>query len=283
MAIEFLTPPDLAALDACLILDASYYLDGGTAKARRQFAHGAIPGAKFWDINACADPHSTLPHMFAPDHVFAHFWAGTGWERGQPICVYDQLGLFSAPRLAWELSKRGVEDPIYLLAGGLPAWEAAGLATVPGTQVVAPAPPKTATPLPKPLRDVCPMSSIVEHLSLDPNLQIVDARPPGRFQGMDPEPRPGLRGGHIPGSLNLPYNAVVEEGRFSQTFDLGGVDLRRPLITTCGSGITAAGLALALERRGAASVRVFDGSWAQWGDPAAMTPIATGPAPVLAI
>ncbi len=114
MVVEFLTPHDLSDLDDCLILDASYYLNGGTEKACSLYAQGAILGAKFWDINACADPHSTLPHMFPSDPVFAHFWAGTGWKQGQPICIYDQHGLFSAPRLAWELNKRRVQDEIFL-------------------------------------------------------------------------------------------------------------------------------------------------------------------------
>ena len=275
---SFLTPHELAALYGCLILNASYYLDGGAGKARSQFMQNAIDGAKFWDIDACSDPHSTLPHMLAPDHVFKHFWASTNWTKGQPICVYDQLGLFSAPRLAWELSKRQVPAEIYLLAGGLPAWESAQLETSPGVQIIEPiAANHERWEGCSPITNSYSMSGILSDLARNQtkNFQIIDARSPGRFYGVDSEPRPGLRSGHIPGSLNLPYTSVVENGQFSENFELNGIELNHRLITTCGSGITAAGLALALENRGAINVHVFDGSWAQWGDPAAMTPIST--------
>jgi len=255
----------------------SYYLDGGIEKAKAVFAETAIPGAQFWDVNACADPFSTLPHMLAPEIIFAHYLTGSGWRAGQPICVYDQQGLFSAPRLAWELSHREV-GTVYLLQGGLPAWEAAGLPLERGSQEVLPAKPNPALWWQDAFLNVVDLSEVMDELLFDGAYpaQIVDARAPGRFQGTEPEPRPGLRSGHIPGALNLPYSSVVKDGRFTYDFDLGGVDLSSRLITTCGSGITAAGLALALEARGAEHVSVYDGSWTQWGDPAAMTPFVAG-------
>ncbi len=278
MPITFIAPHDLAAQEDWLILDASYYLDGGTDKAEAVFAETALPGAQFWNINACAEPHSTLPHMLAPELIFAHFLTGSGWQVGQPICIYDQQGLFSAPRLAWEFAKRDVEAPIHILQGGLPAWTAAGLATAPGSKHVQPQAPNPSLWWQEAFLSSYSLSEVFDELLIGPDqgAQIVDARAPGRFEGTEPEPRAGLRSGHIPGSFNIPYSSVVQNGKFAEDFDLRGVDLGKPIITTCGSGITAAGLALALELRGAEHISVYDGSWTEWGDPRSMTPVEAG-------
>lgn len=281
MPIQFISAEDLSKQSDWLILDASYYLDGGTEKAEATFNEAAIPGAKFWNINACAEPHSTLPHMLAPELIFAHFLTGSGWQAGQPICIYDQQGLFSAPRLAWEFAKRDVEAEIHILQGGLPTWSAAGLATMPGTQIVAPTTPDPMLWWQEAFVSAYTLSEVFDELLIGQEhggAQIVDARSPGRFAGTEPEPRAGLRSGHIPGSINIPYSSVVKDGQFADDFDLKGLDLSRPIITTCGSGITAAGLALALEMRGAEQISVYDGSWTEWGDPRSMTPVALGTA-----
>ena len=285
MTVQFITAQDLAqhlAQDLTqhrdwLILDASYYLKGGVEKAEESFKQAAIPGAKFWNINACADPHSQLPHMLAPELIFAHFLTGSQWQAGQPICIYDQQGLFSAPRLAWEFLKREVGADIYLLQGGLPAWQNAGLDTVPGAVVVEPKTPDPSLWWQDAFVASYAINEVFDELQFDPSVaaQIVDARPPGRFAGTEPEPRAGLRSGHIPGSINLPNTSVIKDGKFADDFDLRGLNLAMPIITTCGSGITAAGLALALEGRGAEHVVVYDGSWTQWGDPCSMTPVIT--------
>ncbi len=276
MPVTFLSPQELSIIDNCLILDATYYIKGGTEKAKERFTERSIPHSSFWDINSCADPHYRLPHMLAPEIIFAHFLAGSRWKNKQPICIYDQIGLFSAPRLAWEFCKREVDADIYLLAGGLPSWEAAGLPLTPGSKIIEPSTPNPDLWWQDSFVASYNLSEVFDELRIDPkhSAQIVDARSPGRFNGSEPEPREGLRGGHIPGSVNLPFSTVVKDGQFTDDFDLNGVDLSRPIVTTCGSGITAAGLALALEARGAEHVMVYDGSWSQWGDPAAMTPIS---------
>ena len=275
MPVQFITAQDLTEQKDWLILDASYYLSGGAGQAEERYRQAAIPGAKFWNIDECADPFSRLPHMKAQAHRVAHFLGGAGF-RGQPICVYDQQGLFSAPRLAWELSLH-LQDGIYLLTGGLPSWQASGLELAGGSCVVAPA-QVGKTPLPALVPQVAgAVASIADLIDATRSLgQIADARSPGRFAGTETEPRPGLRSGHIPGSVNIPYSSLIKNGAFADDFPLGGLDLRKPLITSCGSGITAAGLALALKLRGAEQVRVYDGSWAEWGDPQSLTPVATG-------
>lgn len=277
MNVKFITPQDLALRiengEGTLILDASYYLDDGTQKARQVYGETAIPGAKFWDIDACADPFSTLPHMLAPATVFAAYLAGSGHAQGRAICVYDQAGLFSAPRLAWELSSYGL-DQISLLAGGLPAWQAAGLETAGGTHIVEPKEKTKDIALPS-TRRAMSQDQVMAAINRRSH-QIVDARPAGRFAGTHAEPRAHLRPGHMRTAVNLPYANVVQDGVFSDSFDLKGLDLKKPIITTCGSGITAAGLCLALRARGATNVSVYDGSWAQWGDPRSMAPIVSG-------
>ena len=278
MAIKFITAQELAENTDWLVLDASYYLDGGARKGEDHYQQRAIPNAKFWNIDACADPFSSLPHMRAPELIFAHFLAGAHWKRDQAICIYDQQGLFSAPRLAWEFLKREVQAPLYLLQGGLPAWIAAQLPTPPGTNLITPQTPDLDLWWQEAFLADYTLAEVFDEILLDPAYaaQIVDARSPGRFAGVEPEPRAGLRPGHIPGALNIPYSSLIKDGKFRDDFDLKGLDLDRPIITTCGSGITAAGLALALEARGGEYVSVYDGSWVQWGDPRSMTPVLTG-------
>ena len=275
MAITFLSPADLALRiekgEGTLILDASYFLDGGIAPAEAAYQEAAIPGAKFWDIDACADPHSSLPHMLAPASLFAAYLNGAGHSMGRSVCVYDQLGLFSAPRLAWELASYGL-DQISILTGGLPAWRAADLPTEPGTEIVTPKAKRKDIALPS-ARRAMTLDQVMTAINRRSH-QIVDARPAARFDGSQPEARAHLRRGHMHTAISLPYASVVSDGQFSTTFDLAGVDLKKPIITTCGSGITAAGLCLALRARGATNVSVYDGSWVQWADPALMTPIA---------
>ena len=277
MPIQFITAQDLAkhlaGQNDWLILDASYYLDGGAAKGEALYQQKAIPGAKFWDIDACGDPFSTLPHMLGPSSIFATYLEAFGYEPGQSICIYDQQGLFSSPRLAWEFAARGFDDFVHILEGGLPAWQQKGFPIGEGSTTADLTPAEAmvsgiASP------SVASLDEVLD--AIDRGLQIADARSPGRFAGTEPDPRPGLRSGHIPGSVNIPYSTIVRHGRFINDFDLAGLDLSKPIITTCGSGITAAGLALALEMRGAEQVSLYDGSWAEWGDQRSMTPVEIG-------
>lgn len=246
-------------------VDATWHLPTTGRLAAEEYLAGHIPGAVFFDIDGITDPASGLPHMLPPPEVFSSRMRRLGIGDGQTVVVYDAYGLFSAPRAWWTFKVMGVKD-VKILDGGLPAWVAAG-------HMLAEGPTRrterhfTARMDHTAVRDFAAVKAALDAGTA----QVVDARPAGRFRGDDPEPRPGLKAGHMPGAVNLPFGELVEDGRLKDpaairaAFAARGVDLDKPVITTCGSGVTAAMLTLALETVGARTVTLYDGSWAEWG------------------
>ncbi|MFL1874228.1 3-mercaptopyruvate sulfurtransferase [Hansschlegelia beijingensis] len=258
-------------------VDGSWYLPDAGRDGAAEFRERHIPGAAFFDINAVADLSSGLPHMLPSPEVFAEAVGGLGIGTGSTVVAYDGAGLFAAARVWWTFRAMGV-DKVYVLDGGLPKWLAEGRPVETG--------PSSRQPRPFAARfdqtAVKSADQIADALQAQ-SVQILDARSGPRFRGEAPEPRPGLASGHIPGSLNLPFQEVLgadgrlrDETELRAAFEKAGVDLGRPVVTTCGSGVTAAILALALESVGARAAGLYDGSWAEWG--AGGRPVETGPA-----
>lgn len=248
------------------ILDASWYLPdtGRTPRAEYNAAH--IPGARFFDIDEISDQRSALPHMAPPVEKFMSRLRAMGVGDGHQVVIYDGAGLFSAARVWWTFRLMGKTD-VAVLDGGFPKWRAEG-------REIEDLPPvvkdrhMTVSRQNQLVKDV----TQVAHSSKLREAEILDARSAARFKGEAPEPRPGLRSGHIPGSKNVPFSTLLNpDGTMKSvpdlraTFQAAGVDLAKPAITTCGSGVTAAVLSLALERIGHRNHSLYDGSWAEWG------------------
>ncbi|HEX8472206.1 MAG TPA: 3-mercaptopyruvate sulfurtransferase [Brevundimonas sp.] len=255
------------------IIDGSWHLDGRDAAA--EHLAGRIPGAVRFDLEAVSDHSTDLPHMLPTPEAFAEAVGALGVSEGDTVVIYDSVGLFSAPRVWWTFRLMGAKN-VRVLDGGLPQWLAEERAIESGP--VAAATPARFTPTPR-TRDVADLTAILSALTGD--AQIVDARPAARFNGEAPEPRAGLRSGHMPGALNLPSKSLLtEDGRLRRGDDLSarfaevGLDLDGPIITSCGSGVTAAILTLALAELGRDSA-LYDGSWAEWGG-RTDTPVALG-------
>lgn len=247
------------------VIDASWYLPAQGRDARAEYDAGHIPRAVFFDHDLVVEPGSDLPHTMPSPQVFATFAASMGISRDDTIVVYDGPGFFSAPRAWWMFRTMGAEK-VYVLEGGIDGWKKEG-------RFVTDQPTKIASCLfdvrfnPRRVASLAEMREIVEK----GGRQIADARPPGRFAGKDPEPRPGVRGGHMPGAHNVPALALSKDGKLlpaedlKQAFAAAGVDLNEPVVTSCGSGVTAAVVALALETLGHRDVKLYDGSWTEWG------------------
>ena len=248
------------------VVDGSWHMPQLNRDARGEFAAAHIPGAVFFDIDAIADHSTDLPHMLPDAGAFASAVGALGIGRGDRVVVYDVRGVVSAARVWWTFRAFG-HEAVAVLDGGLRKWRAEGRPVESG----APAPVARtfeATPRPELVRDLHAMRANVATRSA----QVLDARSAGRFAGTEAEPRAGLRGGHIPGSLNLPYDTLYRaDGTLRSPDELrgalreAGVDLGRPVVTTCGSGVTASVLALALYLVGRHDVAVYDGSWSEWG------------------
>jgi thiosulfate/3-mercaptopyruvate sulfurtransferase len=262
------------------VVDASFKLPGITPTAREDYDRGHIPGAVFFDIDDIAQPGTSLPHMIPSPELFAHKMGTLGIGDDDRVVVYDGVGLSSAGRAWWMLRLFGHHN-VALLDGGLPKWKAEGCPV----DTTVPSPPFrkfTARCDPSLVRD---KGALLDNLTKRQE-QVVDARASGRFDGTAEETRPELRGGHIPGSRSLPYERVTDPltrqlrsaEELSELFRGAGVDLDRPIVTSCGSGVTACALAFALHLIGHPGAAVYDGSWSEWGLPGD-TPVETGPAP----
>ncbi len=260
------------------LLDASWYLPSTGRDARAEYDAAHIPGARFFDIDEISDQRSALPHMAPPIEKFVSRLRAMGVGDGHQVVIYDGSGLFSAPRVWWTFRLMGKTD-VAVLDGGLPKWRAEG---------------REIEDLPPVVRDrhmtvsrqaglVRDVTQVAQAAKLG-HAQVADARPAPRFAGDTPEPRPGLRAGHIPGAHNIPITDVTnpdgtmkDPAALKAVFEAAGIDLSRPVITSCGSGVTAAVLALALERLGHRDWSLYDGSWAEWGMYDDL-PVETGPA-----
>jgi thiosulfate/3-mercaptopyruvate sulfurtransferase len=251
--------PDLVAVDG------SFYLPAMKRDAAAEYLAGHIPGAVRFDIDAIADHTNPLPHMLPSAEQFAREVGALGIADTYTIVVYDGVGLFSAPRVWWTFRLFGAPK-VFILGGGLPKWKAEGRPLEPGAVKCAPKTFKARQPA-----DVVASLATVQAALANEAAQVVDARPADRFRGEAPEPRPGVRPGHIPGSLNVPSTALVENGtlappeRLRQAFASGGVDIDKPIITSCGSGVAAATMWLALDALGKEPRGLYDGSWSEWG------------------
>jgi thiosulfate/3-mercaptopyruvate sulfurtransferase len=258
------------------VVDATWYMPAEGRKGIETYHLEHIPGAVFFDIDAIADPDTDLPHMLPTPEAFAQAAGALGLGREATIVVYDGHGIFSAPRVWWTLRVMGFPN-VFVLDGGFLKWKDDGHPVTDGPG--APVPVELAPEFhPELVRDLAAVRTALSGGAE----QVVDARPAARFRGETPEPRPGLRGGHMPGACNVPFASLVNpdgtlktEAEIRMSFEQAGVDLARPLVTSCGSGVSASVLALALARLGREDVAVYDGSWAEWGG-RADTPVATG-------
>jgi thiosulfate/3-mercaptopyruvate sulfurtransferase len=257
------------------IVDGSTYLPVHKRDARAEYEAGHIPGALFFDHDDVVDPDSKLPHTLPPPGVFARMVGSMGIAADDTIVVYDGPGLFSAPRVRWMFRTMGAKN-VFLLEGGADRWKAEGRPLTAEPTKVAPNLFEVSFDAGK-VAYLTEMRRIVE----TGERQIADARPAGRFTGADPEPRPGVRGGHMPGAASVPATSLSKDGKLlppealRDIFNQAGVDLDKPVVTSCGSGVTAAVISLALETLGHKDNKLYDGSWSEWG---ALndTPVVTG-------
>lgn len=257
---QHLKDPDLR------IFDASWYLPNSGRDPKAEYERGHIPGARFFDIDEISDLRSEMPHMAPPVEKFISRMRAMGVGDGHQVVVYDGAGLFSAARVWWLFRLMGKTD-IAVLDGGYPKWIAEGRAT----EDMAPTMRDRHISVTRQNHLVRDVTQVASAAKLGDH-EIIDARAPERFRGEAPEPREGLRSGHVPGAKNVFFKDLLTDtgtlkpnDELRQTFEAAGVDLAKPAITTCGSGVTAAVLSLALERIGHRQHSLYDGSWSEWG------------------
>ena len=264
------TPDWLAARlgdRALRVVDTSWHLPPTGRNARAEYLAEHIPGALFWDLEAMSATGDPLPHMMASAAQFAGALGALGIGPGDRVVAYDTSGTnFSAARVWWQLRAVGHRE-VAVLDGGLGAWRAAGLTMATGEERR----PATNYPTPSAIRGFRSKGEVLALLD-HPEAQLVDARSVGRFAGREPEPRPGVRSGHIPGSRNLPIALLVDnqgrllpEDQLRAVFRQARVDPDRPVVASCGSGVNACAIVLALESLGLQDHAVYDGSWTEWG------------------
>ncbi len=257
-----------------VIIDGSWYLPALNRDPRKEYLEGHIPGAVFFDLDAISSHATDLPHMMPEPTEFASAMRKLGVSDGATIIVYDGLGLFSAPRI-WRMLKAFGARDVHVLDGGLPAWKADNRPLEDGEVM------RTPSHFTARLDHSVLASMSDVQRAFDAQVQVLDARPAERFRGEVAEPRPGLRMGHIPGSKSLPFSLLLENGRMKSPEQLNavfaqtGVDPSKPVITSCGSGVSAAIITLALIVAGHKPGALYDGSWAEWGKPDGPA-IATG-------
>lgn len=267
---EHLNVPDI------VILDASWHLPGAKRDAKAEFRDGHVPGARFFDLDAVSDPATSLPHMLPRPEKFAHDMKKLGVGDGKKVVCYDAAGLYSSPRCWWMFKVFGHDD-VAVLDGGLPKWQREGRPLETGSPQQAQErhfTPRFRGPMVKSL------DAVAAALAAK-TAQVADARSGGRFRGEEPEPRPGVRAGHMAGACNVHYASLVAADgtlrprpELEKNFASSGIDTSKPVITLCGSGVTAAILSLALTEIGAKDHALYDGSWAEWG--ASAQPVVTG-------
>ncbi|ACP25267.1 thiosulfate sulfurtransferase [Sinorhizobium fredii NGR234] len=257
------------------IVDAAWYLPAQQRDPKAEYRAAHIPGAVFFDQDAIADQASGLPHTLPSPEGFARAVGAMGISENDTIIVYDGPGIFTAPRVWWMFRIMGAKN-VFVLDGGMDGWKADGRPTT--AEVPSPAPQTFhASFNARAVTSFERMKDIVENRLA----QVADARGAGRFSGEEPEPRAGMRSGHMPGARSLPSGVFSEGGKLKdldalrQTFANAGVDLTKPVVTTCGSGVTAAIITLALQSLGHTDNTLYDGSWSEWGG-RLDTPVAIG-------
>ncbi|WP_222184028.1 3-mercaptopyruvate sulfurtransferase [Geminicoccus harenae] len=248
------------------ILDASFYLPNQNRDAHAEYRERHLPGAAFFDVEVIADPASDLPHMLPPPEQFGRQVGELGIDNADRVVVYDANRFLASARAWWMFRAMGHQD-VMVLDGGLAAWQAAGQKLESG-EVRLPARRFVARFRPELVLDLDRVRAVLE----DGSTQVVDVRSPGRFRGAEPEPRAGLRSGHMPGAVNLPYGELIDtdgrllpNDRLQMALEGAGIDLRLPVAASCGSGVSAAVLALAAYQLGKEDLAVYDGSWTEWG------------------